>query len=575
MTMRPQLSVSVGQCTSAGRKRINQDFQGFLQPEGSALTAKGIAFAIADGISTSSLGSAASETAVTNFLSDYYCTSEGWSVRSSAEGVIAAINSAMHAQNGRPLSDEERDRGLICTFSALILKSRSAHIFHVGDARIARLSASRFEILSEPHRVSVGGGKSYLGRALGMDRHIEVDHRRVPIEQGDLFVLTTDGIHDHLPDAEVAALIAATNSLDAAAAAITEAAYRAGSEDNLSVQLVRIEALPEGSVEDVLGSEITLPPAPLLRPGSEFEGYAIVREVHSSARSHVYLALDNEGETSVVLKVPSTEDGRDPARLRALLLEEWVARRIDHPHVLKAAAARSRRHVFTANEYVEGQTLAQWIADNPAPDLTRVRSLVGQIAAGLLAFHKREMLHRDLRPHNVMIDSQGTAKIIDFGSVQVAGLHELAPRETEDSAFAGTMQYSAPELYLGYPATPVSDLYSLGAIAYQMLTGHLPYGPRLAASRTQAAQRRLRYIPATEHNAAVPDWVDAALGKAVSIDPAKRYQLLSEFIYDLSHPNLSLTAPHPRPLLTRNPVLAWQAISGLLFAALLLSLLIN
>lgn len=568
---RPQLVVSVGQASRAGRGKDNQDFHGLIHPEGRTLAAKGIAVAIADGISTSGLGAAASETAVKSFLADYYCTSDGWSVQSSAERVIAAINSWMHAQNGRPLSDEERERGLICTFSALVLKSRSAYVFHVGDARIARLRGGALESLTEPHIVSVGAGRAYLGRALGMDRHVEIDCRRVGLEPGDLFVLTTDGIHDHVPDAALSDLIERAGRLDAAAEAIVAAAEAAGSIDDRTVQLIRIDALPEGAVDDLLGSEITLPPAPPLTPGASFEGYRILRQVHAGARSHVYLAADQASGGRVALKVPSTEHAQDPAQLRALLLEEWVARRIDHPHVLRAAPhPRGRAHIFAATEFLDGQTLAQWMADNPAPDLATMRSLIGQVAAGLLAFHKREMVHRDLRPQNIVVDAEGTARIIDFGSVQVAGLDEMAPGAAEDAAYAGTMQYGAPELYLGLPASPASDLFSLGVIAYQMLTGHLPYGPRVAAARTAAAQRRLVYRPAAEHNPAVPDWLDAAIAKAVAIDPAARYELLSEFTYDLSHPNLALTA-RKRPLMKRNPVLAWQAISLVLFALLMLS----
>jgi serine/threonine protein phosphatase PrpC len=571
MMMRPQLSVSIGHCSIAGRKAANQDFCGFMQPEGPALVTKGIALAVADGISTSGLGATASETAVKTFLEDYYCTSEAWSAQSSAERVIAAANSWMHAQNGRPLTDEERERGLICTFSALVLKSRSAHLFHVGDGRIARLRDAIFEPLTEAHRVSIGGGESYLGRALGLNRHVEIDHRHLPMEPGDLFVLTTDGVHDHLADASIADLITASEDLGTAAAKIVEAAQEAGSGDNLTVLLARIDGLPEGAVDDLLGSETTLPPAPILTPGGIFEGYEILRQIHAGSRSHVYLARDESGQT-FALKVLSTEHSSDPAHLRALLLEEWVARRIDNPHVLKSTQQhRPRRYIFAASEHIEGQTLAQWMADHPSPELTQVRSFVAQIAAGLLAFHRREMLHRDLRPQNVMVDSQGTAKIIDFGSVQVAGLDEVAPREVEDSAFVGTLQYASPELFLGHPATAASDLYSLGVIAYQMLTGRLPYGPRVSAATTRAAQRRLRYAPAADHNPAVPDWMDAAIAKAVSTDPAARYTLLSEFTYDLSHPNPSLTAPHPQPLLARHPVRTWQAISAILFGLLLVS----
>jgi len=140
--MPPRLAISLGQFSSAGRKSENQDFQGALEPGGADLATKGIAVAIADGISTSRLGATAAETAVKSFLTDYYCTSEGWSVRTAAERVIAAANSWMHAQNraayGRPLEDGERELGLVCTLTAMVLKSRSAHLFHIGDARIAR-----------------------------------------------------------------------------------------------------------------------------------------------------------------------------------------------------------------------------------------------------------------------------------------------------------------------------------------------------------------------------------------------------------------------------------------------------
>jgi serine/threonine protein kinase len=182
------------------------------------------------------------------------------------------------------------------------------------------------------------------------------------------------------------------------------------------------------------------------------------------------------------------------------------------------------------------------------------------------------MIHRDLRPHNVLLDGDGRLKIIDFGSVQVAGLDELALHAL-DAAFAGTMQYSAPELYRGYAATPRSDLYSLGVIAYQMLTGHLPYGPRVAAATSRSAQRKLIYTPVTQYNPDVPDWMDAAIAKAVAVDPARRYDELSEFVVDLAKPNRSLASPQPVPLLQRGSVRIWQLIAAALAAALLASLL--
>jgi serine/threonine protein kinase/serine/threonine protein phosphatase PrpC len=574
LTRRTRLAVTIGQCSTAGAKQANQDFHGILVPEGEVLATKGIALALADGISTSALGAAAAETAVKSFLTDYYATSEAWSVATSAQRVITATNSWMHAQNlrgrGGNLTDEERERGMVCTLSALVIKSCSAYVFHVGDGRVARISGRTLEPLTEPHRVYIGGGESYLARALGADRRVEIDHRKVPVAVGDIFALTSDGVHEALPDSAFVAAVG-SEDLDGAARALADAALAAGSTDNLTIQLLRIDSLPESDLDDLVGDEAALPPAPQLVGGQEFEGYAIQREIHSGHRSHVYLARDNETGARVAIKVPSTEHGGDPDEVRRLMLEEWIARRVNNTHVLKAPPARaSRRHAYSVTAFVEGATLEQWTASGGGADLVAVRSIVKQVAAGLHALHRLEILHRDLRPANIIIDREGTARIIDFGSALVAGLDELAPRD--DDMFAGTMQFTAPEIWLGAPASRKSDLWSLGAVAYYMLTRGLPYGPHLSATRTRGAQKKLLYIPAAELNPDVPEWMDAAIARAVAIDPGERYDELSEFTYDLAHPNTALTAPSPRPWLARRPERLWQAISALLAIALAASL---
>lgn len=572
-----RLTIGLGQYGSRGVKDENQDFHGSLVPDQAMLVTKGIAVALADGISTSALGAVAAETAVKTFLTDYYSTSEAWSVQNSAERVISATNSWMHAQNARKHgpapSDHQRESGMICTFSALILKSRTAHLFHVGDSRIARLSGTSLEPLTEAHRVELGGGESYLARALGVNRAVEIDYCHTSLAPGDIFVLTTDGVHDHVRDKAVAEMLLSGSDLDKTARAIAEAALAAGSRDNVTVQIVRIDALPDSTLDDVVGGEGDLPPAPILVPGQTFEGYAIIRELHSGSRSHVYLARDVLDGARVALKVPSTDHAADPAQIQALMLEEWIARRVSNTHVLKAPPVRQRRaHAYVVTDYVEGQTLNVWMHDHPRPDLIEGRALIKQIAAGLQALHRKEILHRDLRPANILVDAEGTARIIDFGSAQVAGLDDMGAMRL-DAQFAGTVQYSAPELYLGQSASRQSDIFSLGVIAYQMLTGTLPYGPRLATAMTRAAQKKLRYLPAGASNHDIPDWLDATLAKALSVDPAERYQELSEFVYDLEHPNSALTAPDPRPFLQRRPERIWQMLSALLFLILFAMLL--
>ncbi len=195
-------------------------------------------------------------------------------------------------------------------------------------------------------------------------------------------------------------------------------------------------------------------------------------------------------------------------------------------------------------EFIEGQTLAQWMRDNPKSDLTTVRDIIAQTAKGLQAFHRLEMLHQDLRPENIMIDGTGTVKIIDFGSTRVAGLLETNAANGP-APILGTEQYSAPEYFLGESGTSGSDIFSLGVMAYQMLTGRLPYGTQVAKCRTRAAQRKLNYASARDEDRPIPAWVDEAIRKAVHPDPHQRYAELSEFVYDLHHPNRRIPEKDP------------------------------
>jgi serine/threonine protein kinase len=311
-----------------------------------------------------------------------------------------------------------------------------------------------------------------------------------------------------------------------------------------------------------------LPAPPLLDARTVLDGYIIQRPLHHSSRSHLYLASDSASGTLVALKIPSVELRDDPAYLQRFMMEEWIARRLDHPNVVKAHLQdRKRTHLYTVMEFVNGQTLSQWMIDHPKPDLETVRGIIEQIASGLRAFHRREMVHQDLRPENVMIDANGTAKIIDFGSTRVAGVQETRPFPVADEIL-GTLQYAAPEYFVGESGTPRSDFFSLGVIAYQMLTGRLPFGAEVARTRTRAQQRKLRYASAAD-DGCVPDWIDGALRKAVDPDPSKRYDELSEFLYDLRHPNPAFLGRGRVPLYERKPLLFWQALSFVLALAII------
>jgi serine/threonine protein phosphatase PrpC len=570
--MPTDLRVSIGQHSDRGRKEANQDFHGAMIPRQPSLGSKGIAVAVADGISSSSVSRVASESAVKGFLTDYYCTSDAWSVKTSAQRVIDATNSWLHSQTRRSHA-EDADRGYVCTLNVMVLKARTAHIFHIGDSRVYRLAGGALEQLTDDHRVVLSSEQIYLGRALGMGPQVEIDYRSVELAEGDVFLQATDGVCEHLDARTVAnALDTSGGDLDGAAKAIVAAAYERGSPDNLTVQLIKVDALPEGDAGENLGLGADLPLPPLLEARQLFDGYRIIRQLHGSSRSHAYLAADGESDEVVALKIPSIDLRADPANLKPFLMEEWIARRIDSPYVLRPhRQTRKRNFLYVVTEFVDGQTLAQWMIDNPKPDVETVRGIVEQIARGLRAFHRMEMLHQDLRPENVMIDKTGTVKIIDFGAVKVAGVAETE-RPADRDRIKGTVQYTAPEYFLGEGGTPQSDLFSLGVIAYQMLTGRLPYGARMATARTRSQQRGIAYVSSLDNDREIPAWIDGTLRKAVHPDPRKRYGELSEFIYDLRHPNEAFLRASTGPLIERNPLLFWKGLS-LVLACTVLALL--
>lgn len=569
------LRVSLGQHSQAGAgHRVNADFHGAVLPTGTLLQSKGIVVALADGIGSSAVGHEASAAAVRSFLDDYYLTADSWSVRRSAQRVLQATNSWLHAQTMRSDARFDKDRGHVCTFSALVLKGREAHLLHVGDGRIHRLHARTLEPLTEDHRVQLSSVESYLGRALGVNPRVEIDYRRWPVEVGDVYLLSTDGAHAGLSAAAVhQALAQHGDDLDAAArmlVAAASAASASASTDDATLQILRVDALPEldaAGLQAGLSAAPALPFAPPLGPRMRLDHYTIVRELHTSARSQVHLAIDETSGRQVALKTPSAELQQDRAQLDRFLLEEWVARRIDSAHVLKPCppgpAAPPRRHLYVAMEYVQGHTLRQWMTDHPRPPLASVRAIVAQVGKGLQAFHRKEMLHQDLRPENVMIDAGGTVKIIDFGATHVAGLAEAA-RQPGAQALVGTLQFSAPEYFIGGAGSARSELFSLAVLTYHLLTGALPYGLQVTRLRHVADLRRLRYTPLRHLRPDLPAWLDAVLHKALQPLPARRQEAVSEFLHDLHAPGPQFHQQRLPPLIERHPVRFWQATSVLL-----------
>jgi serine/threonine protein kinase len=579
--MNKKLSITLGQTTSAGIKAENEDFYGAQIPDNTQLENKGICIAIADGMSGSDGGKEASQISVKQFLTDYYSTPESWTVKHAASRILSALNSMLFSQGQKRYSSS---KGLVTTFSAIVLKSQTAHLFHIGDSRIYRLRGGDLIQLTHDHRIWLSKDREYLSRALGIDTHLEIDYRRTPMEVGDLYLLSTDGVHDFISDRELKEhLFEHQDNPQNACDALLQAALANKSDDNISCQVVRIDSIATADKEEFYEKLTRLPFPPDLVAGNILDSFEVIRELHASARSQVYLAedtfnagayTDDDNEKKlVVIKTPSINFVDDPAYIDLFLHEEWVAKRLDSPHLLKACQLKHHRNfLYSAVEYIQGQTLQQWMFDHPNATVMQMRENMTQLAKGLRCMHRMEMIHQDLKPDNIIIDKNNTLIIIDFGSTKVSGLAEITS-VIEHNSIVGTANYSAPEYFKGNAGTNRSDIFSLGVIAYEMLTGKLPYGE---ISSERAAKKKFVYTSAREYNRHVPDWVDLALRKATHPNPIKRYPLLSEFIADLSKPNSKLiSSSRAEPLMERNPVMFWKIMALIEFILLLVVVFIT
>lgn len=529
------LKVNINLNSQAGVKPENQDACAYHTPGSPSLENKGVVSVMADGVSACEKAKEASNTCVQGFLSDYYSTPDSWSTENSAIKVISALNNWLYSQSMRV----GEVSSMLSTLSVLVIKSNTAHLFHVGDSRIFRLREGVLTQLTKDHVLSVNKEKTYLARAIGFDLKVTVDYQTFDLKKDDQFLLTTDGVHDYLNHSLLEILMNKGISADD----LVEKSISAGSQDNASAMICHIKQLPEKNIDEAFDELTQRPVPPDLEKGMKINGLEIESLITSSAKIQLYLAKDIQTSQSVVLKTPSINFEDDPQYLKHFMYEEWVGQRIQSPNVVKIhKSSVDSKFLAYAMEYIKGQTLRQWIDDNPNPEMSIVLSIVKQIIQGIRAFHRQEMLHCDLKPENIMIDEMGQVKLIDFGSARIAGVSELvSPINAVGNQ--GTQGYTAPEVILNEKVSQASDQFSLGAVVYEMLASCLPYEDKLDKNLTTKKLSKLSYESVLKHDPHVPIWVDGAIHKACCLSVEGRYEVLSEFLFDLEHPNQELFTP--------------------------------
>lgn len=311
-----------------------------------------------------------------------------------------------------------------------------------------------------------------------------------------------------------------------------------------------------------------------LEPGQQVDSYTIVRRLGQGGMGVVYQARDEPGRP-VVLKVPFDTLLDDPGTQARYERELEIARSLDHPHIQRLlATGRTGGVPYVVLEWVDGSLLREHLYAGRPLQVEEAVHLAAQLCDALQYCHERGIVHRDLKPDNVLVTRGGDVKLMDFGAALLEGGRKITTASL--SPALGTPDYMSPEQVQGQRGDARSDVYSLGAMLYELLSGEPPYqGDNALAVMAQHVQSRP--APLRTRNRQVSTGLDAVVGKALRRDPAKRYQTMAAFRDDLEHLErvdpraIAAEAPEdqPRGRSRLRPTPATIAIAATAIAALL------
>jgi serine/threonine protein phosphatase PrpC len=561
------LKVSVGFASEAGPRERNEDFAGAVFGPELPEPRRDVIAAIADGIGGAKGGRVAAEIAVRGFLDGFCDLPETMEVRRAAAIVLDALNGWIHSQGQR----NSGLKGMGSTFTALVLRGRIAHVLHVGDTRAYRLSRDRLTCLTIDHVRPVDTGRSHtLLRALGVETEVRLDYTTQPVAPHDRFLLCSDGVHGYLDADTIAEIMRERVSSQDTARALVAAALRADSADNCTALVLDVVGLETAQSAEIDASLAELPLIPVPQGGETIDGFVLKVLLSEGRYSRLFGALDEVEGGEVALKFPKPLVASVDSYRAAFVREAWVGARVNSPwlaHIIEQPPER-QTCLYTVMPLYQGELLESRIARRPAIGLEEGRNIAIKLARGVAALHRVGIVHRDIKPDNVILESEGSLKLIDFGVVRVPGLEDFLPED-----IPGTPAYMAPEMFDGEPGNEATDIYALGVTIFRSFAGEYPYSNVDATS----PPRRDRPTPLSGLRPDLPAWVQAVLSRAIAADPADRFRDVTEFAIEMeAGPSRApIAVQRPRTLYERKPVRFWQCVAALLACALLLTWLLR
>jgi len=559
----PGVRASVGFASQRGLRERNEDFAGAVLGWELPQPRHEVVAAIADGIGGAKGGRVAAETAVRGFLDGFCDLPETMEVRRAAANVVTALNGWIYS-----LRKHDTDlAGMGCTFTALVLRGRIAHILHVGDTRAYRLGRDRLTCLTVDHVQEDGTGRSgILNRALGVETEVRLDYANQPVARHDRFLLCSDGVHGVLSSDTIADILRERSAADDTARALVAAALHSGSTDNCTAMVIDVVELPTVESADIGAAISQLPLMPLPAGGETVDGFLLKVLVSDGRYTRLFGAIDEIDGGELVLKFPKPQVAAVATYRAAFVREAWVGARVHSPWVVRTIEQPPGRQtcLYTVMPLYQGELLETRLTRRLG--LEEGRNIAIKLARGAAALHRAGIIHRDIKPDNVMLERDESLKLLDLGAVRVLGLEDSPPED-----IPGTAAYMAPEMFDGESGNEATDLYALGVTMFRAFTGEFPYGNADATS----PPRRTRPQALSALRPDLPAWLESAIGRAIAIDSAARFRDMIEFAVEMETgpARAPIAVRRPRTIYERYPVQFWQGVAALLALALLVSLL--
>ena len=534
------MKVKCHQISSAGAVRDhNEDFLLFWEPDEFERRQKSGSLAVlADGVGGESHGDIASRLAAETALEVFK--------EAKPETAPSALARAIFETAAARVFQAARDKGrMATTLLVSIFRHDRVSIAHVGDSRAYLIRAGKITRLTTDHsytslQVKLGlllernamtsPHRSTLTRSIGYEPMCHYDITNQPLQQGDLILQCSDGLYGFLLDEEILDAVVKYHPGEACKRLIALAEKRQVS-DNVSAQIVQVWDVDHPHTTNPAAAKSRSTPGHDLAVGTVLDDrFEITDVIAKSGMASLFKATDRKTGAAVAIKVPYLQIESDPAGFERFRREEEIGLQLDHPYILKFIRVENKSRPYLVMEYLEGQTLSELLKNVrplPEPDAVKIAS---RICEALEYMHSHGVVHRDLKPQNIMLCNDGTIRIMDFGIARAQSARRLT--FVGFTPTMGTPDYMAPEQVRGSRGDQRTDIYSLGTILYEMVTGEPPFGGDSAYVIMNARVTGDPVAP-RKLNPKLTPVLEEIILHAMERDPKRRYQSAGEMKREL------------------------------------------